>query len=91
MAQSIISKIHRVVGMHGSDNIWMGLDVHKHTYHIALISGESKPATWTAPANPRQVIETLSTAGIQPCGAVDSHNKLNKPSHVELIRFYTLF
>jgi len=55
--------------MHGSDNIWMGLDVHKHTYHIALISGESKPVTWTAPAHPRQVIETLSTAGIQPRGA----------------------
>jgi transposase len=69
MANSIISEIQRTIGMNDSASIWMGLDVHKHSYHIALVSGESRPVTSSAPADPSSVVKTLHSNGIHLQGA----------------------
>jgi hypothetical protein len=63
MANSIISEIQRTIGMNDSASIWMGLDVHKHSYHIALVSGESRPVTWSAPPIRPQLLKLYILMG----------------------------
>lgn len=69
MAISIVSDIERLVESNRDDSLWMGLDVHKHSYHIALISGKDRPVTWSSPANPNQVVKILNESGVHLSGA----------------------
>lgn len=47
---------------------WVGVDVHKRSYAIAVHRGDGAVHSWTGPADPHRLIATLQRSGIIPCG-----------------------
>lgn len=68
MATSIISEAKDLISYDINAPVWIGLDVHKRSYAVALKIGDYSPLTWTAPANPEKLVNTLSSAGLHPNG-----------------------
>ena len=46
---------------------WMGIDVHKRSYRIALLRDDST-FTWSAPADPEKLVQTINDFEIPLAG-----------------------
>jgi transposase len=52
MVDKSITKLERFSKRVGGEPIWVGLDVHKSSYHVALVSGSGLSETFVCPADP---------------------------------------
>ncbi|MEJ2491571.1 MAG: IS110 family transposase [Desulfuromonadales bacterium] len=68
MAKYSLSALQAFVSVHQSDPFWVGVDVHKRSYHIALLRADSKTYTFTSPASPDAFVEQLYRMGITVSG-----------------------
>jgi len=59
MANYSLSKLQSfIVGFEGR-RFYVGIDVHKRSYHVALRRADARTLSWVAPANPMQLITSL--------------------------------
>ncbi|MFZ1730278.1 MAG: IS110 family transposase [Bacteroidota bacterium] len=63
-----VSRLESFVKGYEPGDWWIGIDVHKRSYAIALRRSDAQIHTWTSPADPQGFIEQLSRLGIHPCG-----------------------
>lgn len=59
MVNESISKLARFAESAGCGSVWVGIDVHKKSYHVALRSESGMSETFVSPAEPRVVIRHL--------------------------------
>jgi len=59
MVKESVSKLARFREAIGSDPVWVGVDVHKRSYHVALRSESGMSETFVSPAEPGVVIRHL--------------------------------
>lgn len=59
-----------VAASHLSEPIWIGVDVHKRSYHVALLRSDSKTFTFVAPACPVTFIKLCRRLDIHISGVV---------------------
>ena len=45
---------------------WVGIDVHKRSYAVAVRRADGQIHTWTCPADPLKLIKTFNSAGLKP-------------------------
>ena len=69
MATYSLSALQTFVSTHQSDPFWVGVDVHKRSYHIALLRADNKTFTFTSQASPEIFVEqirrlTIAVAGV---------------------------
>ena len=67
MAKYSLSALQTFVSPYQSDPFWIGVDVHKRTYHIALLRADHKTFTFTSPASPDGFLEQLRRLDIRRC------------------------
>lgn len=68
MATYSLSALKNFVGVHQSDPFWVGIDVHKRSYHIALLRADHKTFTFTTTASPDAFIEQFHGLDILVAG-----------------------
>ena len=68
MAKNSVSALQNFVAVHQSDPFWVGIDVHKRSYHVALLRADHKTFTFTSPASPDALIEQLRRLDIPVAG-----------------------
>ncbi|NIN34422.1 MAG: IS110 family transposase [Gammaproteobacteria bacterium] len=68
MAKYSVSALQSFIAVHQTDPFWIGIDVHKRSYHIALLRADSKTFTFTSPASPDAFIEQLRWLNIRVAG-----------------------
>jgi transposase len=68
MAKYSLSALQTFVSPYQSDPFWIGVDVHKRTYHIALLRADHKTFTFTSPASPDGFLEQLRRLDIPIAG-----------------------
>jgi len=69
MARFSLSSLQSFVETHRSEPFWVGIDVHKRSYHCALLRADTQTFTFVAPAAPEKFIALcrkldLTIAGI---------------------------
>ena len=64
MAKSILPSLHQFVSGFESQPFWIGIDVHKLSYSIALRRTDHRCFTWKGPADPKTVVEQITRLGI---------------------------
>ena len=57
MATYSLSALQTFLSVHPTDPFWIGVDVHKRSYHIALLRADSKTITFTSTASPEAFVE----------------------------------
>ena len=68
MAKYSLSALQNFVAVHPSEPFWIGVDVHKRSYHIALLRADHKTFTFTSPASPEAFIKQLQRLDIRVAG-----------------------
>ena len=68
MAKNSISTLRSFISVHQSAPFWIGIDVHKRSYHVALLRTDSKTLTLTSPASPEALIKQLRRLEIPVAG-----------------------
>jgi transposase len=66
MATNSLSRVEQFVEGFTDDYFWIGMDVHKRSYHIALLRADGKSLTLVSPASPQSVVKLIN------CLAIDS-------------------
>lgn len=51
MVEYSLSKDKRFISGLGEQQFYMGLDVHKRSYHVALFRADGRALSWVAPAS----------------------------------------
>lgn len=69
MARFSLNDLREFLSADLQATFWIGIDVHKRTYHIALLRDEGDFFTWTAPANTDPLVHQFLDLGIS-IGAV---------------------
>ena len=64
MAAERIAKIERFVDGFSGQKFWVGIDVHKKNYHMALRRCDGQVQTWVIDADPVKVAERLLSLGV---------------------------
>lgn len=64
MANFSLSDLKRFIDSEPNKDFWMGLDVHKKSYHIALLGLQDSTYTWTFPANPQKLLKQIHDLNI---------------------------
>ena len=64
MASYSLSALQTFIAVHQTDPFWIGVDVHKRSYHIALLRADSKTMTLTSTASPEAFVEQLRRLNI---------------------------
>jgi transposase len=64
MAKYSLSRIEAFVSGFEEQPFWVGLDVHKRSYHIALRRSDGRSETWVAPASPEKLIKQALSLGV---------------------------
>jgi len=64
MATFSLSALQTFTSVHSTDPFWIGVDVHKRSYHIALLRADSKTFTFTSQASPEAFVEQLRRVNI---------------------------
>ena len=59
MARISLSKIKEFVSADSSGPVWVGVDVHKVTYHVAVQRNDGLVKTWSTTADPQLLIKQL--------------------------------
>ncbi len=68
MATYSLSALQTFTSGHPTDPFWIGVDVHKRSYHIALLRADSKTFTFTSQASPEAFVEQLRRLNILVAG-----------------------
>jgi transposase len=68
MARYSLSALQNFLSVHQSEPFWIGIDVHKRSYHIALLRADSKTFTFTSKASPKVFVEQLQQFNIPIAG-----------------------
>lgn len=69
MAKNIISDLSRFIDADPHATFWMGLDVHKRSYSVALLRSDGMLHNWTAPADPMKLVESIKKMDNRIMGA----------------------
>lgn len=69
MADYSLSKARRFITGFERHRFYVGLDVHKRSYHVALRRSDGRALSWVAPASPAQLLSSLSVLKLK-IGAV---------------------
>ena len=69
MAEKKLAEMKAFVDHYPHQPIYIGLDVHKKSYHIAILCADGDLATVVAPADPNHVLKLIDDLGA-PIGAV---------------------
>ena len=64
MAKFSLSSLHTFVSGLEDQPFWVGIDVHKRSYYIALRRFDGRCATWVTPADPDTFAEQVFRLGI---------------------------
>ena len=64
MATHSLSGLHSFVAAFPSEPFWIGIDVHKRSYHVALLRADGKTFTLVVPAIPAKLVEQLEDLAI---------------------------
>lgn len=70
MAKISVSGLQQFVEGFMSQPFWVGIDVHKRTYHVALRRADDKVLTFVSPASPKTVVEQIGRLGIDVASVV---------------------
>ena len=70
MATYSLSALQTFTSAHQSEPFWIGVDVHKRSYHVALLRADHKTTTFTTTASPEVFVEQLQRLSIQIAGVV---------------------
>ncbi len=65
MARFSLTDLREFLSVDIAARYWIGIDVHKRTYHIALLRNEDDIFHWTVPANNDCTVEQLLSLGIK--------------------------
>jgi transposase len=68
MAIYSLSALQTFIAVHQTDPFWIGVDVHKRSYHIALLRADSKTMTLTSTASPEAFVAQLRRLNILVAG-----------------------
>jgi transposase len=68
MATHSLSGLHSFVAAFHSEPFWIGIDVHKRSYHLALLRADGKTFTLVVPAIPAKLVEQLEDLAIHIAG-----------------------
>ena len=68
MAATNLSALQSFVVPYHSEPFWIGIDVHKRSYHLALIRADAKTFTLVASAAPEKLVEQLRYLEIKIAG-----------------------
>jgi transposase len=69
MASLSVSELSRFIESGSHQPFWMGLDVHKRSYYIALLRFDGSVFTWSAPSDPEKIVELIHKHQICILGA----------------------
>lgn len=64
MATYSLSTLRSFVASFPSDPYWIGVDVHKRSYHLAVLRADGKTSTLVMPALPEKFVALIDTLGI---------------------------
>lgn len=70
MAESSLTKIKRFVKAQEGTSYWLGVDVHKKTYSIAIVRADGGTEVWSNPAQPELLANQLRSLGVKVAGIV---------------------
>ena len=65
MARISLSKLERFAEYVGEEPVWIGMDVHKLTYHVAFLAESGVSETFVCSAEPRHIIDLLGILGLK--------------------------
>ena len=68
MAKYSLSALQSFLSTHQTEPFWIGLDVHKRSYHVALLRADEKTFTFTTVASPETFVKQLRQLNIQVAG-----------------------
>ena len=60
MAQLTVSSVHRFVEAFSGGRVWIGIDVHKRSFSVALLRPDGMIKDWTCPADVDALVRMLS-------------------------------
>lgn len=69
MARLTVSSVHRFVEAFSNEKIWVGVDVHKKTFSVALLRPDGMIKDWSSPAEIASLTQKLSSLPVE-IGAV---------------------
>jgi len=64
MARNSLAGLHQFVAGFENESFYVGVDVHKRSYHIALRRADGRSLSLVSPASPQSVVELLTGLGI---------------------------
>ncbi len=70
MATNSLSRVEQFVEGFKSHPFWIGMDVHKRSYHIALLRADGKSLTFVSPSSPQFVIQLINRIAIHVAAVV---------------------
>lgn len=59
MAKASVSRIKDFVSLNCAAPVWVGVDVHKKTYHVAVLRSDGLIKDWSATASPRLLVKQI--------------------------------
>lgn len=65
MAEISLAKLRRFVREQEGASYWLGVDVHKKTYSIAISRVDGVAEVWSSPANPEVLIDQLRSLAVK--------------------------
>lgn len=68
MAKYSLSALQSFLSTHQTEPFWIGLDVHKRSYHVALLRSDEKTFAFTTVANPETFVKQLCQLNIHIAG-----------------------
>jgi len=68
MARFNFSVLQSFVATHQSEPFWIGVDVHKRSYHLAFLRADRQTCTLVAPASPEKLVEVICRLDIGIAG-----------------------
>jgi transposase len=69
MAHASVTGLRQFVKGFEADTFWIGVDVHKRSYHLALLRVDGRTSTWVAPPKPEALVWLIRDLGLR-VGAV---------------------
>lgn len=65
MAKFKVSPVCQFVEAFSGDKVWVGVDVHKKTYSVALLRPDGMVKDWSCPADASKLTQTLSSLPVE--------------------------
>lgn len=65
MATNSLSRVEQFVEGFTDHLFWIGMDVHKRSYHVALLRADGRSLTFVSPAAPQNVVQLINRLAIR--------------------------